>query len=229
MFNPFRKKKKIQSEDYKFLEAVVTKLPSKYEYLIEQVSEDFILDKEINDLGDFGTFTLTLNANLEAKFSNKAFPQFFIIKDIDVWNKKKGVFEQTELHILEGMLAGFRLISDYKYLDFSNIRTINCKEKHFKNEDKLKLKDILGKVDEKLLDQIDIENTFKIEVPEGSFYVIKDLGDGNYLSVDEGGAIYGMIHDPYEVDKIYEDKDTFLAALKKGEFNISEYLNKKLN
>lgn len=229
MFNFFDKKKLISKKDYEFLRAIVEALPSKYSYLVSQVSEEFILDKKVNPLGDKGTYTLSLNAELETKYSNKSLPQLFIVKDIGIWNRVKSSFEQIELHILEGMLAGFRVNARYSELDFDRIATSKIKEKHFKNEEKEFLKTLIGNVSKDVLSQLDIESTFKIELEEGDFYVIKDLEDGNYLSMNEKGAVYGMIHDPYEVEKLFDTKESFFEALKSGEFNISEYYDKKMS
>jgi hypothetical protein len=80
-------------------------------------------------------------------------PYFFIIKDIGVWNVAKKSFDQIELHILEGMLAGFRVGTIYSDLDFNKIDIYQVKEKHFRNEDKEKLSEIIGKVDKNLLSQ----------------------------------------------------------------------------
>ena len=89
--------------------------------------------------------------------------------------------------------------------------------------------DLIGKVPKAILSQLDVESTFKIEIPEGNYYVIKDLEDGNYLSMDEQGAVYGMIHDPYEIEKLFNNKEAFFEALKSGEFSISEYYDKKMS
>jgi hypothetical protein len=66
----FRRKNRILKEDFDFLKAVVSKLPSKYDYLKRQVTEEFLLGKEPSKLGDKGTYTLLLNANLEKKYTN---------------------------------------------------------------------------------------------------------------------------------------------------------------
>lgn len=229
MFNLFGKKKLINAQDYEFLRVVVEALPTKYSYLNSQVSEEFILDKKVNQLGDKGTYTLSLNAELENKYSNKSFPQFFIVKDVGVWNDVKGSYELIELHILEGMLAGFRVNAKYSELNFEKIDVSKIKEKHFKNEEKEFLKTLIGKVSKDIKSQLDIESTFRIELEEGDFYVLKDLKDGNYLSMDEKGAVYGMIHDPYEVEKLFDTKESFFEALKSGEFSISEYYDRKMS
>ena len=131
MFNFFGKKKLIKELDYELLMLITNALPQEYSYLVHQVSKDFILDKKVNPLGDKGTYTLTLNAKLESKYSNKLLPRLFIIKDIGIWNNLEKSYKQMELHILEGMLAGFKIDSDYKDLDFQRIDTSKIKEKHF--------------------------------------------------------------------------------------------------
>ncbi|MBG6131241.1 hypothetical protein IWQ47_002891 [Aquimarina sp. EL_43] len=228
MFNLFSKKKLITDRDYEFLIAIAKALPSDYYYLANQVSKDFILDKKVNQLGDEGTYTLVLNSELETKYSDKSFPQLFIIKDISIWNNIKSSFEQVELHILEGMLAGFKINAKLAELNFRKIDTSKIKERHFKNEEKEFLKNLIGEVSKSVLSQLDVESTFKIEIPEGNFYVIKDLGDGNYLTMNEKGAVFGMIHDPYEVEKLFNNKEAFFNDLELGNFSIEQYYNKKM-
>lgn len=229
MFKLFRKKKLIKVIDYEFLKAVVDVLPMSYYYLIDQVSKEFILDKKVNELGDKGTYTLILNSNLESRYANKSFPQLFIIRDIGVWNKVNSTFEQIELHILEGMIAGFKVNEDYDNLDFEKIDISKIKEKHFKDEDRNKLRSMIGEVSMNVLSQLDIESTFKIELEEGNFYVLKDLKNGNYLAMNTNGSVYAMIHDPYKIEKLFENKELFLEAINSGKFNISEYYDKKLS
>ncbi|WP_103072487.1 fibroblast growth factor [Aquimarina sediminis] len=229
MLKLFKRKNRIKEIDYTFLSLISKKLEASYPYLLQQVSSDFIIGKKKNKLGEIGSYTLILNASLESKFSNKSLSKFFIIEKIKIWNKLKMKFENVELHILEGMLAGFRLESDYGDLDLDKIDIQNIKEKHFNNQDKDDLIKILKIEDEKLLKFIDLENTFKIEIDEGDFYVIKDLEDGNYLAMDKKGAVYGMIHDPYEIEKLYNTKESFFNDLELGKFNIEEYYTKKMN
>jgi len=229
MFNLFSKKKLINEKDYYFLTSIVKALSLKYSYLIDQVSKEFILDKKVNLLGNEGAYSLVLNAELETKYSNKSFPQLFIIRDIGIWNKVKSSYECVELHILEGMLAGFRINAKYSELEYERIDVSKVKEKHFKNEEKEFLKNLIGKVPKNIQCQLDLESTFKIEFPEGDFYVIKDFEDGNYLSMNEKGGVFGMIHDPYEIEKLFENKESFFDALKLGEFSITEYYENKMS
>ena len=40
------------------------------------------------------------------------------------------------------------------------------------------------------------------------------------MAIDDAGSIYSLIHDPYEVKEIYKNKDSFIAAIKSGEFKL---------
>jgi len=214
MFGFLKKKKLITNADYNFFEIIVNKLSSKYPYLVSQVSKDFIFDKVINKLGEDGTYGFVLNAELESKYSNPNLPSFFIIKDIGIWSNKNKRYVLLDLHIVEGMLSGYYLRESLSDLDCNKIDLSQIKEKTFKDKDKDELKLIIDNVKDELINKIDLDGTFKIEIPEGNFYTIKDLGDGNYLSVDSSGAVFKMIHDPYSVDKIFDDLSEFLDALK---------------
>ena len=47
--------------------------------------------------------------------------------------------------------------------------------------------------------------------------------------MNKEGAVYGMIHDPYEVEKLFDKKETFFEALKSGKFDIADYYNSKMS
>ena len=103
------KRKNIRKEDYTFLNSIASRLIDKYPYLVSQISKNFILDKKDNEFESKGTYTLILNAKLESKYINRKLPQFFIIKDIFIWNKTKNKQEPIELDVMQGMLAGYKL------------------------------------------------------------------------------------------------------------------------
>jgi len=159
----------------------------------------------------------------------KNYHVFFILIGIKIFNRNKNIYEDVELDIVEGMLAGFKITARYRDLDLNKIDINGITEKHFKDKDKEALTKILGKIDKDLLSKLDIEDTFRIEIEEGEFYVIKNLGDGNYLSINKQGAVYGMIHDPYEVELLFENKEDFFKALSTGKFDIQEYYRTKFS
>ena len=175
---------------------------------------------KVNKLGEEGTYTFTLNSNLESVYSNKKLPQFFIIQEIKVWNKIKKEFESLQLHILEGMLAGFVSKSKFEDLDLNKFDISWIREKHFDNQEKNELINILKSRDERYLKHVDLNNTFKIEINNSDFYVLKNIKNGNYISIDKDGFIYNMTHDPYKVEKIYNNPKDFFNAIEQGNLSI---------
>ena len=195
------KRKNIRKEDYTFLKSIASRLIDKYPYLVSQISKDFILDKKDNEFESKGTYTLILNAKLESKYINRKLPQFFIIQDIFIWN------------VMQGMLAGYKLTAKVSDLDLNKIDVSKIKEQNFNNQDKEELDKIIGNIDEKIIPLLSLNSSFKIDIPEGSFYVIKDLNNGDYISIDQNGSVYKMTHDPYEIKCIYKKKEDFFEAI----------------
>ncbi|UZT98216.1 hypothetical protein ODZ84_01185 [Chryseobacterium fluminis] len=204
MFEFFKRKKEYKFEDREicFFKNIINVLPKRYLYLEKQLTKDFILGWKPNPLGYENSYTFLLNAALEKKFERKNFPQFFIIQNIEVWEKTLSKFVSIELDILTGFFGGFKSESiAFENFDFTKINLSKLNEKHFRNQDKDELLEIIGKLNKDQLSKLDIDDAFKIEIPEGVFYTIKILGDGDYLAVDSKGTVYELLHDPYIVKK----------------------------
>ena len=203
MFNIFKKDKNITSDDFEFLRCIVSNLPEKYKELVYQVNPEFILDKKINEFGPIGTFRFVLNAKMESKFVNKSLPKFFIIKNIRIWNNIKQDYVETEIHLLEGMIAGYFLNCPIKELDFQNIDTKYVMEKHFLNQNETFVENFFKSYPKEIKDKLNIKSSFIIEIEEGTYYVIKDFKDGNYLAINKEGSVFFLKHDEYEIKKIF--------------------------
>ena len=163
------KRKNIRKEDYTFLKSIASRLIDKYPYLVSQISKDFILDKKDNEFESKGTYTLILNAKLESKYINRKLPQFFIIKDIFIWNKTNNKQEPIEFDVMQGMLAGYKLTAKVSDLDLNKIDVSKIKEQNFNNQDKEELDKIIGNIDEKIIPLLSLNSSFKIDIPEGRF------------------------------------------------------------
>lgn len=205
MFRIFKKKKesKFEDDELKFFKNIIQILPDRYSYLKDSISKDFILGWKANELGYLNSYTFLLNANLEKEFKKKELPIFFILKNIGIWETSMKKYIYVELDILTGFLGGFKSESvNFKSFDFTRVDLSQFTEKHFNSNDKDDLMKIVEGINQEHLLQFDLENTFKIEIPEGNFYTIKDLEDGNYLALNEKGEVYELMHDPYSVRKI---------------------------
>ncbi len=228
MFGLF-KKNSVTDEDLNFLKLIVSLIPEKYSYLSQQINRNFLVSKEPNSLGDPGTYVFSSDEKLGEKYFIHSLPNFFIIKGIKVYNKKLSEFEEIELHVHYGTLIGFKLLSKYKDLDLEKIDISDIKEKLFNDDVKEKLDKLLSNYSENELSFLDIYDAFKMEVEGNEYYMVKNLGDGNYLSVNTQGVVFGMIHDPYEIELLFKDFDVFLHAVQSGTFDVQQYISKKLS
>ena len=59
--------------------------------------------------------------------------------------------------------------------------------------------------------------------------MIKDYEDGSYLVLKENGQIYGLFHDPFLIEKIFNNKEEFVDDILSNKFNIQKYYNNKMN
>lgn len=206
MFGLFKKAKKeryFTDKEISFFTEVIKILPTRYHYLLKQLNKDFLISFTPNDLNFKDWYSVQLNANLEKQYGKKKLG-YFQLQNILLFNKRSNQKEKLTLSFLEGMFIGF-FIQDTNFENFlvEKYDISSLKEKHFKNDnDKKALINIIGKLSTEKLSYFDIDDTFKIEIPEGDFYTIKDLGDGNYLAVNEEGEVYELTHDPYCIKKI---------------------------
>lgn len=201
----FKKQKKIQNftdKEINFFKKIVEILPTRYHYIIDQLNKDFLISFKANDLNFKDWYSVQLNAKFEKKYSRPRLG-YFQLQNIYIYNKKSGKKEKIIISFLEGMFIGF-FMQDIEFDNYilSEYDTSNLKEKHFKNEnDKQTLMEIIKGVNKAKLSDLEIDDTFKIELPEGVFYTIKNLQDGNYLAVNNIGEVYELLHDPYSVTK----------------------------
>ncbi len=201
----FKKQKKIQNftdKEINFFKKIVEILPTRYHYIIDQLNKDFLISFKANDLNFKDWYSVQLNAKFEKKYSRPRLG-YFQLQNIYIYNKKSGKKEKIIISFLEGMFIGF-FMQDIEFDNYilNEYDTSNLKEKHFKNEnDKEALMEIIKGVNKAKLSDLEIDDTFKIELPEGVFYPIKNLQDGNYLAVNNIGEVYELLHDPYRLIK----------------------------
>ncbi len=228
MFKFFKKNsKQIKEWEYNVLKAVAKELPVKYSYLVDQVHPGFIVDSVPNELLNSGWKRVICDLDQYNLIKRKEVN--YKISGIKVYDSHSKYYKEIQLDVFEGILIGYKIEDPDSDFDLDRIAVNNIQEKSFGNEGSKELDLILGEMKNEFNRYLDLDSTFKIEIEEGDFHVIKDLQDGNYLSMDENGAVYGMIHDPYEIEKLFDTKEAFFLALKSGRFIIEEYYNRKMS
>ena len=97
--------------------------------------------------------------------------------------------------------------------DINAIKYALIHEKMAKEPTLDKIKKIMGNHNfSKLEKYINFNNTFEIEFKNESYYTIHDLGDGDYLAVNNEGKIFGLYHDPFKIDTIFDNPVLFAEA-----------------
>lgn len=210
MFKFFKKKEnkyKFNNNEIHFFKSLIGILPSKYAYLDKQITSDFILGYKQNILGYKDSYTFLLNAKLEKLYINKKLPNYFILKNIKVWNKKINYYNIIELDILNGMLGGFKIETiDFSGFDFNKIDIESISEKHFENKDLEKLLLNFNENEKNILSKY-LDNTYEINLPDGTFYYVNDIGNGDVIALDKLGIAYLLIHDPAQTIRVFSKED----------------------
>lgn len=210
MFKFFKKKEnkyEFTLEEIHFFKSLIGILPKKYHYLDKQISSEFILGYKENVLGFKDSYTFLLNAKLEKLYINKQLPNYFILKDIKIWNGIANTFISIELDILNGMLGGFKSESiNFSNFDFSRFDIENVSEKHFGNKGLDQLLMHFNDSEKKILSKY-LDNTYEIILPKGIFYFIDNVGNGDVIALDKTGAVFLLTHDPAKETLIFSKEE----------------------
>jgi hypothetical protein len=225
MLNIFKKKqvKHIQEWEYILLKSIAEKLPKKYSFLLKQANKDFILDSVPNEFLNKGWKRTILNQNLYQAHRNNDIN--YQLVGIKIYDLKAGQQKEVDLDFYEGVLIGYK-VQDGEF-DFGKIDITNLREETFISiEQDSKYKQFLSGKKSK---HLDLHNGFEIELSGKNYYVIKNLEDGNYLSIDTTGKVYGMFHNSFLVELIHENVSEFVDQVNAGEFSIDQYYKSKVD
>jgi len=235
MFNFFRKEKRdlskvlgLTNTDRMFLEKICKALQSGYPNLIHQLEPGFMITKNPTPAARNGAFTFGMDEDLYKRYGNKD-KGYFTIRNIwcRILNSEKKV--EVEVRLSEDILIGYYCSIDIEELALESLDVSNLYEKHFVNKELNVIRDNFNKFSGNEIRSLDIENTFRIDLEGGPYYTIKNLEDGNYLAVNEKEEVFGLIHDPFEVEMIYPSLAIFIRELNMGNFSFDAYLARKLS
>ena len=225
MFNFFRRQDNIEEWEYDLFCQIGQKLPKDYSFLTRQLNREFILNRKTSDSPAKGWKITIYDENLYNEYKNTALN--YKLSGIKIYDKGENCFKNIEFDIFDGVIIGYYIERSSLNFDFSRIE-FDIKEQTYINSDKEILMNILGYVSEEITIHLDINDTFELKIEDHLFYVIKILGEGNYVVIDKSAKIYGMIHDPYEIELLFENKDDFFKAISDGEFNFQKYYSTKM-
>ncbi|WP_287754040.1 hypothetical protein [Microcystis sp. M112S1] len=206
------------------MEGIAKKLPKKYSFLQLQINKDFILDSVPNEFLKSGWKRTILNQNLYPSYRNNKIN--YQLKGIRVYDPSEDKLKEIELDLYEGILIGYK--AQEGQFDLDRIDLDHLKECEFSpSQEDLKYQKLFEGKKSDYLDPLG--DGYEIQLSGNNYYVIKDLEDGNYISIDDKGKVYGMFHDPYLIEMINEDVKEFIDQVNTGMFSIDKYYKSKLD
>lgn len=164
--------------------------------------------------------------NEHKKENNK----FFHIHGLSILRKKDKKHIDLPVTICCNLLQIIKL--DFKILIKKEFEIQNLKKDvltaetfEIQNEDKENLLAILKDLPKDKFEMLEIEDTFEIELEEGSYYTIFDMEDGNYIAIDKKSIVYRLLHDDKKpVKKIYNNIQDFFDVYDGNKEMLEEYM-----
>ncbi len=82
-----------------------------------------------------------------------------------------------------------------------NVSSIYIEPIEYEDPDVEKVKKILKNYTQDLLEMLDLDESFEIELDEKKFYTILNMEDGNYIGINSKGSVFRLLHDAGEPAK----------------------------
>lgn len=213
----------ISADEMTFLRNVLALLPAENSHLIAQVDPAFLISKRVNNLGQPGSFTFAMDQSAAKKLKKKR-KGYIIVKGLSVYNTTKDIFEGMEFDIIDEILSGYYLPDNFANYNLNRVETDFASPEIKSNPDELELRQIVGaEILKKLPDYFNLDNIMRIDLDNDAYYAVHDFEDGNYFAVRSDGELFGLFHDPFMIDPVFDNIDDFFTAVKNGSFSLEEY------
>ncbi|MBK8566460.1 MAG: hypothetical protein IPN76_24785 [Saprospiraceae bacterium] len=144
----------------------------------------------------------------------------FVLKNIDI--VQKGQIFPMAISVYNGLWIGFEFGKDVAGFDNFQVGLSNLTKERMPGS--LEIERLTQGLSSEKLDLLSLG---EIEVDGMHYFQIKDLGDGNYIGIDEKGTVYGLLHDPFKIEKISDSFKQFVQDVNKGRFDFEQYLEGK--
>ncbi|HEX8378591.1 MAG TPA: hypothetical protein VF602_12300 [Pedobacter sp.] len=144
-------------------------------------------------------------------------PVHYEISGVSILHKKTNHYINLKLKVYSSALQ-FIYLPFEKDLDEFDIRSIKVidlqtQQLTIDNPDEITVRKILSRLTEEQKNQLDIPNTFEIQLDGKQYYTILDMQDANYIAIDKKGIVYRLIHDHDEpVREIAATTEAFLQG-----------------
>jgi len=219
MFSLFKKTRwKIDGKALDFFRQVFRQLPAEFEFLSNGLEKGLYKRYAVNATMKGGHYSISFDPKQSDKSMKKGL--HFDLEHIII--RQDGQAFPLHINVYEGLWIGFEFQKSIS--DFTNFQidvSLMKKREGRDVTDKKTAKLVSGLLSEHL----DLNNLSPIKIENKTYYQIKDLGDGNYLAIDEQRQVFGLIHDPYKIELIHTSVAQFVADVNNGRFDFGKYLD----
>lgn len=208
----FFDKNRMEEQDFNFLKNVICILPTKWNFLLKQINNKYIIGKCKNKHYGKGFYSLVLNREYH-DYSNYKYPELITLSDIYIWDKKKQEYVEVQLFISFGTIIGCYFNSKFKHLDWCKVRLTTLKENthaNHSNGKKAFIEKLLHKLSPEELKLIDVGDINELEIGGNTYYTIRNLNDGDYIAINNIGEVFIITHSPFEVKQLSTSIKAFL-------------------
>lgn len=218
MFGLFKKTSwKIEGKSLSFFYSLFSQLPPQYGFLLEGLTKGLYRRYSVNYSMPANHYSIGFDPSQSDRSMIKGLE--FKVNNIQI--TEGGNSYNFSFIVSDGLFCGFEFEKDITKLKDYQIDVSQLKEVLSQND---KLSKIVGNLKS---EQLELKNLSEIEVNEKTYYQIKDLEDGNYLCIDSDGKVFGLIHDPYEIELVNNSLKHFVETVNSGQFNFDKYLESK--
>ena len=208
----FFDKNRMEEQDFNFLKNVICTLPTKWNFLLKQINNKYIIGKCKNKHYGKGFYSLVLNREYH-DYSNYKYPELITLSDIYIWDKKKQEYVEVQLFISFGTIIGYYFNSKYSSIDWHKVCLNTLEENTYANHSNGKkniIQMFLQKLSLEEQKKIDIGDINELEIGGKIYYTIKNLDDGDYIAINNAGEVFSITHSPFEIKKLSTSIGAFL-------------------
>ncbi len=182
-----------------FLVACLKKLPSDiYGVYVSQLAEGivrYVGDSEFDNPSFRNYVSFTYNPKISVKYQDWN-GRFWLVRGITVENRNQTEKTKVSIFFSHGLVCGYTFESGRDFdPDPGTIDVSNTTQEFVDSPDPI-VKSLLSSRDQELINWSDV---YEVEVEGKTYFHLRDIGDGDFIGIDENSRFYEIRHDPIEV------------------------------
>lgn len=218
MFGFFKKTSwKIEGKAFVFFRQVFSQLPSDLNFIVDGLDKGLYKRFSVNHALKGNCYSIGFDPSL----SDRAMRKGMDLKVKNIIIKQDGQVHTLNITVNDALWIGFEIERDI--LDFKNYQ-IDVSSFKIDRTKSVTDKGIKSLVSNLTCTQLDLTDLRELEFGDKTVYQIKDLEDGNYIAIDNKGEVFGLSHDPYEIQPINKSVRQFVEDVNGGLFDFEKYL-----